>query len=256
MSTATDFTMSDVSNFTASNTTKSNDPNEIFQGAVKRGSGSSKNSSGNSKQSFNMSELSLSGLGFSMGRTRSFPDLMLSTGDIHNLLPAMPDEGGGSDDDTPKRTASGRILRPELHARDGSYGSGGSINSGSMVSLTIKGFHPVRGRANTQNTTSAMSGLNDAMSIMSIDSHKLSMKSDNSSWMENLKSMQSIHTNDARNAYALHDDSGSVRSLLSDISNDLNALDLAEPLLPPFPTESSSGFNDSDFVVHHSRPDP
>mmetsp|Transcript_773 Transcript_773/g.1482 ORF Transcript_773/g.1482 Transcript_773/m.1482 type:complete len:632 (-) Transcript_773:88-1983(-) len=247
MSTATDFTMSDVSAFTASNKTKSsNDPNEIFQGAVKRGSNSTKTGSGNSKEeSFNMSDLSF---GFSMGRTRSFPDLMLSTGDI-NLLPALPDESGGdSDDVTPQRTSSGRILRPApmAHARQSSSGSG---SSGSMASLTIRGFHPVRGRTNTQNTTSAMGGLNDAMSIMSIDSHKLSMKSDNSSWMENLKSMQSIHS-DGRNAF-LHDDSGSVRSLLSDISNDLNALDLAEPLLPPFPVDQSF---DSEYMVR--RPDP
>jgi hypothetical protein len=258
MSTATDFTMSDVSTFTASNLMKSkNDPNEIFQGVAKRGSNSTKSGSGNSKQSFNMSDLSLSGLGFSMGRTRSFPDLMLSTGDI-NLLPALPDEysgGDDADDVTPKkRSASGRILRadPHPHARQGSSGSGSSA-SGSMVSLTVRGFHPVRGRANTQNTTSVMSGLNDAMSIMSIDSHKLSLKSENSSWMENLKSMQSIHS-DGRNAF-LHDDSGSVRSLLSDISNDLNALDLAEPLLPPFVADQS--FDDSsDFMVRRPRPDP
>ena len=254
MSTATDFTMSDVSSFAASNITKSyNDSNEIFQGAVKRGSNSTKSGSGNSKQSFNMSDLSLSGLGFStMGRTRSFPDLMLSTGDI-NLLPALPDESGGdSDDVTPQRMTSGRIMRPAPHARQGSSGSGSSASC-SMASLTIRGFHPVRGRANTQNTTSAMSGLHDAMSIMSIDSHKLSMKSDNSSWMENLKSMQSIHS-DGRNAFLHHDDAGSVRSLLSDISNDLNALDLAEPLLPPFPTDQS--FSDSEFMVRQPRPDP
>ena len=95
-----------------------------------------------------------------------------------------------------------------------------------------------------------MSGLNDAMSIMSIDSHKLSMKSDNSSWMENLKSMQSIHS-DGRNAFLQHDDTGSVRSLLSDISNDLNALDLAEPLLPPYQMDQSF---DSDYMAR--RPDP
>mmetsp|Transcript_28485 Transcript_28485/g.46245 ORF Transcript_28485/g.46245 Transcript_28485/m.46245 type:complete len:608 (-) Transcript_28485:81-1904(-) len=246
MSTATDFTMSDVSSIGASNLTKSNyDPNEIFQGAVKRESNSTKTGSGNSRGSFNMSDLSF---GFSMGRTRSFPDLMLSTGDI-NLLPALPDESGGDSADVPpQRTSSGRILRPApvVHARQGSSGSG---SSGSMTSLTIRGFHPVRGRANTQNTTSAMSGLNDAMSIMSIDSHKLSMKSDNSSWMENFKSMQSIHS-DGRNAF-LHDDTGSVRSLLSDISNDLNALDLAEPLLPPFQVDQSF---DSDYMAR--RPDP
>jgi len=261
MSTSTDFTMSDVSNFTASNVmTKSNntnDPNEIFQGVTKRGSNSTKSGSGNWKQSFNMSDLSLSGLGFSMGRTRSFPDLMLSTGDI-NLLPALPDENSGngdsSDDITPQRTTSGRILCPDPHARAGSSGSGSSGASGSMVSLTIRGFHPVRGRANTQNTTGAMSGLNDAMSIMSIDSHKLSLKSDTSSWMENLKSMQSIHSDGRNNAF-LHDDSGSVRSLLSDISNDLNALDLAEPLLPPFPTDQSFDDN-SDFMFRQPRPDP
>eukprot|EP00574_Skeletonema_japonicum_P013994 CAMPEP_0201721078 /NCGR_PEP_ID=MMETSP0593-20130828/5854_1 /ASSEMBLY_ACC=CAM_ASM_000672 /TAXON_ID=267983 /ORGANISM="Skeletonema japonicum, Strain CCMP2506" /LENGTH=624 /DNA_ID=CAMNT_0048211823 /DNA_START=116 /DNA_END=1987 /DNA_ORIENTATION=+ len=242
MSTATDFTMSDVSSFSASNLTKSgNNPNEIFQGAAKREPKFTRTGSGNSKEeSFNMSDISL---GFSLGRTRSFPDLMLSTGDI-NLLPALPDESGGdSDDVTPQRTSSGRILRPApmAHSRQSSTGSG---SNESMASLTIRGFHPVRGRTNTQNTTGAMSGLNDAMSIMSIDSHKLSMKSDNSSWMENLKSMQSIHS-DGRNAY-LHDDTGSVRSLLSDISNDLNALDLAEPLLPPFPVDQSF---DSEYMV-------
>jgi len=249
MSTATDFTMSDVSAFTASNLTKSSstNPNEIFQGAVKRDPKYTRTDSGNSREgSFNMSDLSL---GLSLGRTRSFPDLMLSTGDI-NLLPALADESGGDSDDVlPQRTSSGRILRPVplTHARQSSSGSG---SNESMTSLTLKGFHPVRGRTNTQNTTGAISGLNDAMSIMSIDSHKMSMKSDNSSWMENLKSMQSIHS-DGRNAHLLHDDAGSVRSLLSDISNDLNALDLAEPLLPPFPVDQSY---DSEYMVR--RPDP
>ena len=244
MSTSTDFTMSDVSAFTASNKSgKNNDPNEIFQGVTKHNSNATKTGSGNSKEeNFNMSDLSLSGLGFSMGRTRSFPDLMLSTGDI-NLLPALPAESSGdSDEATPQRTASGRILRPVPLT----YGrqTSDSSQSGSMTSLTIRGFHPVRGQANAVNAASAMSGLNDAMSIMSIDSHKMSMKSDNSSWLENLKSMQSIHS-DGKNAFQ-DSDSASVRSLLSDISNDLNALDLAEPLLPPF--------HDQPYMIR--RPDP
>jgi len=127
-----------------------------------------------------------------------------------------------------------------------------------MTSLTLKGFHPVRGRINT-----ATSGINDAMSIMSLDSRK-STKSE-SSWLENFKSMQSIHSdmnpwegggggvNNSLKSLVMGDE-GSVRSFLSDVSNDLNALDLAEPLLPPIMTDS--GLNDSlgEFMI--SRPDP
>ena len=49
--------------------------------------------------------------------------------------------------------------------------------------------------------------------------------------------------------------------MLSDMSNELSALDLAEPLLPPFQGSGSSfDFNRSDDIVigkpYSNRPDP
>lgn len=130
------------------------------------------------------------------------------------------------------------------------------------------GFHPVRERNNTGN----ISGLNDAMSIMSLDSRK-SIKSETSSWLENFRSMQSIHSDMnpweaggsgvsgggmgmslVRNQMNDGSDNGSVRSFLSDVSTELNALDLAEPLLPPIPTDSPLNDSGSDYMV--ARPDP
>lgn len=254
-SVATDFTMSDVSTFGDSGKPKpgpkhTNNAGTSGQESHKQSTGTTSSSS-KSKDSFNMSGFSDLSLPFGhSGRTRSFPDLMLSTGD---LLPPLPSgdseqEDNNIDEAKEERSSSGRILKPPYHRQCSSESS-----NNSMTSLTLKGFHPVRGRSNT-----GMSGLNDAMSIMSIESRK-SMKSETSSWLENFRSMQSIHSDmnpwEQRGAsgHMLGDDAGSVRSFLSDVSStELNALDLAEPLLPPILPDV--GLNDSgDFMA---RPDP
>lgn len=282
---ASDFTMSDVSGFGDSSRTNPamlqsfqqqgqhpQQPIEVVtkkpqqqQGGAQKESSTSKQSSsgsGRSRDSFTMSDLMASDQSLNIsfghsGRTRSFPDLMLSTGD---LLPPM--EGDDSDVDIldnrdgkseveNQRTSSGRMLRTPFHRHSSSESS-----NHSMASLTLKGFHPVRGRINT-----ATSGINDAMSIMSLDSRK-STKSE-SSWLENFKSIASINSdwengggggvNNSLRSQVMGDE-GSVRSFLSDVSNDLNALDLAEPLLPPIMTDS--GLNDSLSEYMMSRPDP
>ncbi|KAL7554164.1 hypothetical protein ACHAWF_018851 [Thalassiosira exigua] len=248
-------------------------PGETTQGAQQKHSTTSKESSSDksnaTKDSFTMSDLMGSnmslGLGISgLSRNRSFPDLMLSTGD---LLPPLQHESDqdlyGEDraatdnavnvgEEKFQRTSSGRLLREPFHRHSSSESSHHSVSS-----LKVSGFHPVRGRNNT-----AMSGLNDAMSVMSIESRK-SVKSENSSWLENFRSMQSIHSGmnslqgggpAGRNDSGM-DDAGSVRSLLSDVSNELSALDLADPLLPPIGLDE--GMNDSgvEFAMV-SRPDP
>jgi hypothetical protein len=50
-------------------------------------------------------------------------------------------------------------------------------------------------------------------------------------------------------------DDGSVRSFLSDVSNDLNALDLAEPLLPPLSLNDSHQYMNR-YDQYMNRPDP
>ena len=269
----TDFTMSDISTFGESTMQHSmlgqsgivnqggKKQEDVGQGAHKN-SNTSKNSGGSNStktnESFNVSDLMGSnqtlGLSFGhSGRTRSFPDLMLSTGD---LLPPLPAEGGESETDglnlmdqqggEEKQPLSngndgGRIMRP-FHRQSSS-----DTSNHSMTSLTIKGFHPVRGRAGT------VSGINDAMSIMSLDSRK-SAKSDASSWLDNFRSMQSVHSDmnpwEGAPQRGMGDE-GSVRSFLSDVSNDLHALDLADPacLLPPI------NLNDSHEFLNN-RPDP
>lgn len=295
----TDFTMSDISTFGESRSTfvdsiRSNAPNasalseDMQQGAPQQGvqshsgpqpgpgenaqkqSTGTASSSSKSKESFTMSDLmgSNQSLGINFGhsgRTRSFPDLLLSTGDLLPPLPAgdserdlLDDPGeegqeGINTDGKEQRSSSGRLLRAPFHRHSSSESS-----NHSMASLRMSGFHPVRGRSNT-----AMSGLNDAMSIMSIDSRK-SIKSENSSWLENFRSMQSIHSDmnpwestgsgtRGGGQMLYGDDTGSVKSFLSDVSNELNALDLAElPLLPPIMAET---LNDSGNSIP-MRPDP
>lgn len=238
------------------------------QGGAQKDSSTSKSSGGSrkSRDSFTMSDLMSSEQSLNIsfghsGRTRSFPDLMLSTGD---LLPPM--EGDDSDVDIldnpdgkskveNQRTSSGRMLRTPFHRTSSSESS-----NHSMTSLTLKGFHPVRSRINT-----ATSGINDAMSIMSLDSRKSNKSEAEGSWLDNFRSMQSINSdmnpwesgagglNNSLKSQVMGDE-GSVRSFLSDVSNDLNALDLAEPLLPPIMTDS--GLNDSLAEFMMSRPDP
>mmetsp|Transcript_12330 Transcript_12330/g.25999 ORF Transcript_12330/g.25999 Transcript_12330/m.25999 type:complete len:661 (+) Transcript_12330:314-2296(+) len=275
-STATNFTMSDVSEFSGANIFASIDeekdrkqPKELLTikplSVEKDSSGTTKSSSGKSRDSM-MSELSISGIRMSgidltyaslgqsfgtSGRTRSFPDLMLSTGE--EPLPSMPlaesdKDTSDTNDAGKKKKKSGRLLKPMAHRASSSESS-----ASSMASIRFeKGFHPVRSRTNTGLSISA---LNDAMSIMSMDSRK--SMSDNSSWLDAFKSMQSINSdantweNDGSARPQVWNDDGSIRSLLTDVSSDLNALDLAEPLLPPYLSES--GLDDSGFII---KPDP
>jgi len=215
---------------------------------LKQSTGTTSSSSKSRDNSLTMSDLMGSGFSLGMsGRTRSFPDLMLSTND---LLPPLQSDFGDSD-------------REEKEQRRAPFHRQSSSESSEMGA-----FHPIRGRNNTGN----ISGLNDAMSIMSLDSRK-STKSETSSWLENFRSMQSIHSDMnpweaggsgvsgggmgmslVRNQMNDGSDNGSVRSFLSDVSTELNALDLAEPLLPPIQTDS--GLNDSGSDYMMARPDP
>lgn len=211
-------------------------------------------SSSKSKESFTMSDLMGSGFSLGMsGRTRSFPDLMLSTGEL--LPPLQMDSDKEEKEDQAGNSSSGNhhggpLLKP-FHRQ-----------SSSESSDNMGGFHPLRRPSNTGNSN--IPSLNDAMSIMSLDSRK-SLKSDNSSWLDNFRSMQSIHSDmnpwEARSSSRRNNEmivndgtDGSVRSFLSDVSVELNALDLAEPLLPPIDAET--GLNDSNDVMGLTRPDP
>ena len=200
-----------------------------------------------SRDSFIMSELlgSNQSLGISLGslgRTRSFPDLTLSSND---LLPPLPAEGDRDNYLTNRvnegkeklRTSSGPKMRP-FHRHSSSESS-----NHSMTSFTIKGFHPVRSRSNT-----AVSGINDAMSIMSLESRK-SIKSDGSSWLDNFRSFQSMQSDtnpwEPSPVESLLRPTGDEGSL-SDVSYDMTALDLAEPLLPPLTMNDSYDFMKPD----------
>lgn len=286
----TDFTMSDISQFGDSRNSMafsmqqsmtpdgvaamqhSLEPTRIYQGArqqQQQGDGGEHKHSNNSKESdgtaathktqesFNMSDLlnSNQSLGFNFGhsgRTRSFPDLMLSTGD---LLPPLPAEEGESDKgdglnnhdlevtEPLKRTPSGRMMKQQFQRM-----SSEDSSQQSMTSLTIKGFHPVR---RNRADTGAMGSINDAMSIMSLDSKKsTAMNSESSSWIDNFRSMQSVH--DGGSLSRTMGDDGSVRSFLSDVSNELHSLDLADPncLLPPLQLNPNHEF------LMGRRPDP
>ena len=271
-STGTNFTMSDVSEIGDSKIFSSV---QEGQPALNESIGSysikppsvgenTKSSSGKSRDT-TMSEFSISGfkwesnnsLGYSFGnsgRTRSFPDLMLSTDEppLPSLHVGDSDKNSSDNNDAVRhtRTKSGRLLRPS------SYRASSSESSGSdMASIRFdRNFHPVRSR---NNTALSISALNDGMSVMSLESRRSLSVSDNSTWLEAFKSMQSI-TSDVNpwdvegslRPQAWNDD-GSIRSLLTDVSSDLNALDLAEPLLPPYPTDSWR--DDSAFIT---KPDP
>lgn len=208
---------------------------------------------GGSNQSLGMS--SLLGSSTPLGRTRSFPDLTLSTND---LLPPLPNAEGSEGDyditswanegkEKLRTTSRGRMMKRPFHRHSSSESS-----NQSMTSLTIKGFHPVmdiRSRCNT-----AVSGINDAMSIMSLDSRK-SVKSDASSWLDNIRSFQSINSDmnpwesnaGGENSCLVRPPIGGDEGSLSDVSYDMTALDLAEPLLPPLT------MNDS---YEYMKPDP
>jgi len=274
-STATDFTMSDISTFdvfdesfkwsansganagaskgssTAAvcakasitagpSSPKANKANANPNGPNNKHSSTTFTSSSSSKSrdlSFAMSDL----MG-SFGRTRSFPDLMLSAGD---LLPPLQSDVSDSDREGDKK--EGRPLPPKtvggrvLHNQKSSSGS----SAGGLHVAAGHGLCPGSG------------GVNDAMSIMSLDSRR-SQKSFRSetSWLDNFRSMQSVNSDQMKedgmgmSLVRNPDDgsSGSVRSFLSDVSAELDALDLAEPLLPPI---TDPGLNDSaaDFIL-------
>lgn len=181
-------------------------------------------------------------LGMSIGslvRIRSFPDLMMNTGQ-----PLVSDKDTSAYTQEGKqalKVSTGSIMRP-FHRKSSSASS-----NTSMASLTIRGFHPIRDTTNT-----AISGINDTMSLMSFNSRKEN-NSESSSWIDNFNSMQSIHS-DMLPSRPMGDD-GSVRSFLSDVSNDLNALDLAEPLLPPLSMNDSYEYMNRR-VEYTNRPDP
>jgi hypothetical protein len=229
MSVGKDFTDSDISAFG-----RRTSDNSDASGKISRDSFTMSDLLGSNRSL----ELSLG----SLGRTRSFPDLTLSSND---LLPPLPaDEYDFTslaqyEGKEKLRTSSrGRIMRP-FHRHSSSESS-----NQSMTSLTIKGFHPVRSRSNT-----AVSGINDAMSIMSLDSRK-SVKSDASSWLDNFRSFQSINSDmnpweTAPAGDSLVRPSGDEGSL-SDVSYDMTALDLAEPLLPPLSMYDSYEFMKPD----------
>jgi len=220
---------------------------------------STNTSSSDENKSFTMSDLM--GSGFSLGlsgRTRSFPDLMLSTG---ALLPPLQTDSDREEKGQTRNSSSssnrgdGALLRP-FHRQSSSESSG-----------NMGGFHPVSRRSITGNNPNNVLNLNDAMSIMSLDSRK-SNRSENSSWLENFRSMQSIHSDmnpweagasgrnlSRRNNEMINDGTdGSMGSLLSDVTPELNALDLAEPLLPPI--DSDHNMNDSHDFMGMRRPDP
>lgn len=288
MSVGTDFTMSDVSEFTpvsANRREKVVPPPEVpvpkdtsldYLRETTQPLEVTTRHSSSDKSSLAVSELSVSGLktsvmnmsvmnvepmepavehrrnesalSMSLGLSRnfSFPDLFLSTGDLlEEEEPAAASKNGTKHE----RTKSGRLFRQTSHRHSSS--ESGSIFSVDSLKMA-RGLHQGRGRNNTE-----VSGLQDAMSLMSMDHH--SFKSE-ASWLEAAKSMQSISSDinpwaSEGNSLKMHErDDGSIRSLLSDMSNDLNALDLAElPLLPPI-HHTESGLDDSAGFFH--RPDP
>ncbi|KAL7513504.1 hypothetical protein ACHAXN_010606 [Cyclotella atomus] len=297
MSCATDFTMSDVSEFTPVSVTPRHErviPPPVVPVAQATSLNYMKETtqpleiaavrqSSSDKSSLAVSELSVSGLktsvmniepvspqeaeparnesNFSMSlgisRNYSFPDLFLSTGDLgfdeEHL--AAANEKNDSDPSNGsakyKKNKSGRLFRQPSAQRQSSLGSNSSIFSIDSLKMG-RGSHTVRGRYNTD-----ISGLQDAMSLMSMDQQSIRSEA---SWLEAAKSMQSISSD--MNPWGSHEgnslrmnerDDGSLRSL-SDMSNDLNALDLAElPLLPPI-HQVESGLEDS--VGFIQRPDP
>jgi hypothetical protein len=299
MSCATDFTMSDVSEFTPVSVTPRHErpviPPPVVPVAYEPTLNVMKETtqplevaavrqSSSDKSSLAVSELSVSGLktsvmniepvspqaeeptrnqsNFSMSlglsRNYSFPDLFLSTGDLgldEEHTPVAENEKNNFDNTNGgakhKKTKSGRLFRQSSAQRQGSLESSSSIFSIDSLKMG-RGFHAARGRNNTD-----VSGLQDAMSLMSMDHQSIRSES---SWLEAAKSMQSISSE--MNPWGSHEgnslrmnerDDGSIRSL-SDMSNDLNALDLAElPLLPPI-HHVESGLEDS--VGFIQRPDP
>ena len=184
----------------------------------------------------------------SLGRARSFPDTLLSTGDL--LQPTVGDTNNAEFNLEGKQQlkTSGRSMARPFHRKSSSASS-----NISMASMTFKESHQVRDRTDTM-----ISGINDTMSLMSFTSRKEtnSERENNSvgsSWIDNFNSMQSIHS-DMLPSRPLGDD-GSIRSLLSDGSTDMNVLDLAEPLLPPLSMNDSYEYMNNEYS-YRNKPDP
>jgi hypothetical protein len=288
MSVGTDFTMSDVSEFTpigidvqkVPNSKQTTRPVEVTTSNdfnKNRGGGGSKSlavsdlSTSGTKLSFRLDESitnapteplttheehprreSTTTLGISA--SLSFPDFFLGTGDLLGEEPVEDDKNALDPNDGSSNNGGTRQnkIKPGRLFKQLSTHRQSSSDSNSIFSVEslkwARGFHPMRSRNNTD-----MSGLQDAMSLMSMEYQ--SFKSE-ASWLEAAKSMQSI-SSDTNPWNSLRmtapGDDGSIRSLLSDMSNDLIALDLAEPpLLPPI-QHVESGLEDAGLF---QRPDP
>lgn len=188
-----------------------------------------------------MSDLSMAGLNFSgnslgfsfglSGRTRSFPDLMLSTGP-----PRTSVKNGDTETFGERGTAyDGQLLRPPPQkCRTSSSESSEGFSMGSIkLERSVFPLPMIESRRTSE-----------AMSTSSIDSRR-SIRSDSSSWLDTYKGMLSVESD--QNPWS---ENGSMRSLLTDISSELMALDLAEPLLPPYQVDR--GLEESNI----RRPDP
>lgn len=196
------------------------------------------------------SNLSLS-LG-SIGRPRSFPDLLLSTGSlmVEPMLDEMEHlEGNKTECRHELKVTNGRMIRPPYHRKSS------SSSSISMASSTMRGFNS----ANRDRVDTGVSGVNDTLSLMSVPSRKGegTDKSEASSWIDNFNSMQSVHSSDM-DPKLIKGEDGSVRSFFSDVSSDTNALelDLVDPLLPPLTRNDSFNMGNVRPEYNRTRPDP
>ena len=221
-----------------SGNTGGNDPQIIHQGAKRQDSGSGSES----MELLLGSNLSLLLGGSSIARTRSFPDLLLSTGDS-----IVVDDLGETIDlnnkhkTTVKAGNGGRMERP-YHRKSLSL-----LSTSSSISMaSSRGF--------------GMSEVYDTLSIMSVTSRKGdgTDKSETLSWTDAFNSMQSIHSSDMIPKLNKGED-GSVGSFLSDVSGDLNALDLdmmTDSLLPPLARNDSFNMGKVKHEHNMNRPDP
>ena len=221
-----------------SGNTGGNYPQIIHQGAKRQDSGSGSES----MELLLGSNLSLLLGGSSIARTRSFPDLLLSTGDS-----IVVDDLGETIDlnnkhkTTVKAGNGGRMERP-YHRKSLSL-----LSTSSSISMaSSRGF--------------GMSEVYDTLSIMSVTSRKGdgTDKSETLSWTDAFNSMQSIHSSDMIPKLNKGED-GSVGSFLSDVSGDLNALDLdmmTDSLLPPLARNDSFNMGKVKHEHNMNRPDP
>jgi hypothetical protein len=214
-----------------SGNTGGNDPRIIHHGAKRQDSGSGSES----MELLLGSNLSLLLGGSSIARTRSFPDLLLSTGDS-----IVVDDLGETIDLNDKHKTT-RMERP-YHRKSLSL-----LSTSSSISMASS-----RG--------CGMSEVYDTLSIMSVTSRKGdgTDKSETLSWTDAFNSMQSIHSSDMIPKLNKGED-GSVGSFLSDVSGDLNALDLdmmTDSLLPPLARNDSFNMGKVKHEHNMNRPDP